>query len=133
MKAKEKETGVEQSVTIQGASNLNESEVEEMLAEAEKYASSDKEKREKIELKNQAEALCFEAEKELSSAKETISEEKQENTKKLIEQIRKDSQNDDFESLKSKLEQLRTVMKEMLEAKMNNASNSDSMSDLNDL
>ncbi len=133
VKAKEKETGVEQSVTIQGASNLNESEVEEMLAEAEKYASSDKEKREKIELKNQAEALCFEAEKELSSAKETISEEKQENTKKLIEQIRKDSQNDDFESLKSKLEQLRTVMKEMLEAKMNNASNSDSMSDLNDL
>jgi molecular chaperone DnaK len=38
-----KETGVEQSVTIQGASNLNENEVDEMLAEAEKYASADKE------------------------------------------------------------------------------------------
>jgi molecular chaperone DnaK len=66
VKAREKETGVEQSVTIQGASNLNETEVEEMLAEAEKYASADKEKRENIDLKNQAEALCFEAEKELS-------------------------------------------------------------------
>ena len=133
VKAREKETGVEQSVTIQGASNLNESEVEDMLAEAEKYASLDKEKRENIDLKNQAEALCFEAEKELSSAKESISEEKQENITKLIEKIRQDSQNDDFNSLKSQLEELKTVMKEILEAKMNNESNSDSMSNLNDL
>ena len=133
VKAREKETGVEQSVTIQGASNLNETEVEDMLAEAEKYASLDKEKRENIDLKNQAEALCFEAEKELSSAKETIAEEKQQNITKLIEQIRQDSQNDNFDSLKSQLEELKTVMKEMLEAKMNNESNSDPMSNLNDL
>ena len=133
VKAREKETGVEQSVTIQGASNLNESEVEDMLAEAEKYASLDKEKRENIDLKNQAEALCFEAEKELSSAKETISEDKQENITKLIEQIRQDSQSDNFDSLKVQLEELKTVMKEILEAKMNNESNSDPMSNLNDL
>ena len=133
VKAREKETGVEQSVTIQGASNLNESEVEDMLAEAEKYASMDKEKRENIDLKNQAEALCFEAEKELSSVKETISEEKQQNVTKLIEQIRQDSQSDNFDSLKSQLEELKTVMKEMLESKMNNESNSDPMSNLNDL
>ena len=133
VKAREKETGVEQSVTIQGASNLNESEVEDMLSEAEKYASLDKEKRENIDLKNQAEALCFEAEKELSLVKETISEEKQENVTKLIEQIRQDSQSDNFDALKSQVEELKTVMKEMLESKMNNESNSDPMSNLNDL
>jgi molecular chaperone DnaK len=133
VKAREKETGVEQSVTIQGASNLNETEVEDMLAEAEKYASLDKEKRENIDLKNQAEALCFEAEKELSLVKETISEEKQQNVTKLIEQIRQDGQSDNFESLKSQVEELKTVMKEMLESKMNNESNSDPMSNLNDL
>merc|ERR1712232_477557 len=72
VKAKEKETGVEQSVTIQGASNLNENEVETMLQDAEKYAAVDKEKRENIDLKNKAEALCFEAEKELSLSKDTI-------------------------------------------------------------
>merc|ERR1712012_1093895 len=38
VKAKETETGVEQSVTIQGASNLEESEIDTMLADAEKYA-----------------------------------------------------------------------------------------------
>ena len=133
VKAREKETGVEQSVTIQGASNLNESEVEDMLAEAEKYASLDKEKRENIDLKNQAEALCFEAEKELSLVKETISEEKQQNVTKLIEQIRQDSQADNFESLKSQVEELKTAMKEILESKINNESNSDPMSNLNDL
>jgi molecular chaperone DnaK len=75
-----------------------------MLAEAEKYASADKEKRENIDLKNQAEALCFEAEKELSLLKENISEDQQENIKKLIsENIREEIQNDNIEALKSKL------------------------------
>nr|YP_010134300.1 Hsp70-type chaperone [Navicula veneta]QWM93790.1 Hsp70-type chaperone [Navicula veneta] len=133
VKAREKETGVEQSVTIQGASNLNESEVENMLAEAEKYASLDKEKRENIDLKNQAEALCFEAEKELSLVKENIPEEKQKTITTLIEQIRQNSQNDKFDSLKSQVEDLKTAMKAMLESKVNNESNSDPLSDLNDL
>jgi molecular chaperone DnaK len=133
VKAREKETGVEQSVTIQGASNLNENEIENMLAEAEKYASVDKEKRENIDLKNQAEALCFEAEKELSLVKDTISEEKQENATKLIKQIRQDSQSENFKALKSQLEELKTIMKQILESKMNNESTSDPMSNLNDL
>jgi molecular chaperone DnaK len=77
VKAREKETGVEQSVTIQGASNLSETEVEDMLQEAEKFAAADKQKKENIDLKNQAEALCFEAEKELNLVKESISEDQQ--------------------------------------------------------
>merc|ERR1712115_601621 len=83
----EKETGAEQSITIQGASNLNESEVEEMLFEAEKYASIDKKKRENIDLKNQAETLCFEAEKEISMFKDNLTEKKREDIRNLIEII----------------------------------------------
>merc|ERR1711963_10547 len=60
VKAKEKETGVGQSVTIQGASNLEESEIDTMLADAEKYATADQEKRKNIDLKNQAQLLCSE-------------------------------------------------------------------------
>jgi molecular chaperone DnaK len=133
VKAREKETGVEQSVTIQGASNLNETEVEDMLAEAEKYASLDKEKRANIDLKNQAEALCFEAEKELSLVKDNISEEKQENITKLIENIRQENQNDNVDVLKSQVEELKTAMKDIIAAKMDTESNSDPMSNLNDL
>jgi molecular chaperone DnaK len=131
VKAREKETGVEQAVTIQGASNLNENEVDEMLAEAEKYASADKEKRETIDLKNQAEALCFEAEKELSLIKDNISKEKQKDIEKVIENIRKEVQSNNTSELKSQLEDLKTAMKDMIEAKsVKNDSNP--ISDLND-
>jgi molecular chaperone DnaK len=133
VKAREKETGVEQSVTIQGASNLSESEVEKMLAEAEKFATADKEKRESIDLKNQAEALCFEAEKELSLFKDNIAEDKKQNISNLIEDIRKELKTDNVENLKLKVENLKTAMKDMVAVKMNNESNSDPMSNLNDL
>merc|ERR1712188_33880 len=72
--AKEKETGVEQFVTIQGASTLSESEVQTMLEEAEKNAAADKIKRENIDLKNQAEMLCSEVEKELSLPDQNVSD-----------------------------------------------------------
>ena len=130
VKAREKETGVEQSVTIQGASNLSENEVEKMLTEAEKYSSADKEKRQNIDLKNQAEALCFEAEKELSLFKDNISEDKQKDITNLIESIRNEIKNDTIESVKSQVENLKVAMKDMVEAK---SSNSDPMSNLNDL
>jgi molecular chaperone DnaK len=133
VKAREKETGVEQSVTIQGASNLSESEVDKMLAEAEKFATADKEKRESIDLKNQAEALCFEAEKELSLFKDNIEDDKKQNISNLIEDIRKEIKTDNIENLKSKVENLKTAMKDMVAVKMNNDSNSDPMSNLNDL
>merc|ERR1712025_1407756 len=58
VKARETETGIEQSVTIQGASNLDKNEIDRMLADAEKYADSDKERKQNINLKNQAETLC---------------------------------------------------------------------------
>jgi molecular chaperone DnaK len=100
-----------------------------MLAEAEKYASADKEKRETIDLKNQAETLCFEAEKELFSKKILMKK----NITKLIEEIRQNIQSNDFESLKSSVENLKTAMKEMVAAKSPNDLNSDPMSNLNDL
>nr|WPV76537.1 Hsp70-type chaperone [Naviculales sp.] len=127
VKAREKETGVEQSVTIQGASNLSETEVDEMLSEAERYASADQEKRQNIDLKNQAEALCFEAEKELSLLRANISENKRENITKLIESIRQEIQADNIRALELQVENLKTAMKDMIAAR---PVDTDSMSDL---
>jgi len=133
VKAKEKETGVEQSVTIQGASNLNESEVDDMLAEAEKYAEADKEKRESIDLKNQAETICLEAEKELTTLKDNIPEEKLNDILKSIENVKQDIKDNEIEKLKLSLETLKTSMKDGIAMKMDNESTSDPMSNLNDL
>jgi molecular chaperone DnaK len=119
VKAKEKETGVEQSVTIQGASTLSESEVEAMLEAAEKYAAADKAKRENIDLKNQAETLCVEAEKELSLANKNGSEEDKQNIQKLVSEIKQNLQDDKIDSLNSLLEDLKEAMRKLMEAKAN--------------
>merc|ERR1739845_252884 len=73
VKAKETETGIEQSVTIQNSSTLDKNEIERMLSDAEKYAEIDKEKKKNIDLKNQAESLCSSLDKELNKEKSQIS------------------------------------------------------------
>ena len=133
VKAREKETGVEQSVTIQGTSNLNETEVEKMLEEAEKFASTDKEKRESIDFLNQAEALCIETEKELSLLAENIDQDKKQNIEELIKTVRQEIKVDNSLILQSKVEELKTAMRDIIAMKMNTESNSDSTSNLNDL
>lgn len=136
VKAKEKETGVEQSVTIQGASNLNEQEVTQMLAEAEKYAAADQEKKKIIDLKNQAERLCFEADKELELFKSNISKEKEEKVRSLIQKVKALSESDDINSISAGIEELKSEMKDMVTSPdplVNDPSGSNSMSDLNDL
>ena len=136
VKAKEKETGVEQSVTIQGASNLNDQEVDQMLADAEKYASVDQEKKQSIDLKNQAERLCFEAEKELGLFKSNINDDKIQMVRSLIEKVRTTAAEDDLEALSTAIENLKLEMKDMVtspDSSMSDSTYSNSTSDLNDL
>ncbi|WP_295615028.1 molecular chaperone DnaK [Chamaesiphon sp. GL140_3_metabinner_50] len=63
--AKDKGTGKEQSISITGASTLDKTEVERMVREAENNATTDKENRDKIDRKNQADSLTYQAEKQL--------------------------------------------------------------------
>jgi molecular chaperone DnaK len=130
VKAKEVETGIEQSVTIQNASNLAENEIESMLKEAEKYAAADQEKRKNIDLKNQAETLCFEAEKELGLLQDTITAEQKTRVTELITNIRENIKTENFDALNSVLDELKMAMKTMAETTQSDA---DSMGDLNDL
>jgi molecular chaperone DnaK len=129
VKAKELGTGVEQSVTIQGASNLEQKEIEKMLADAEKYATFDQEKRKNIDTKNQAETLCYEAEKELNLLKEKIAPDENNKITKLIEDIRQNIKIDNIESLKLNIDELKLAMKNMMDTNQV----SDSMGGLNDL
>ena len=61
--AMDKTTGREQSLTVQGASNLGEAEVQQMIRDAEEYAETDRLQRERVEKRNRAEALTFQAER----------------------------------------------------------------------
>ena len=117
-------------MTIQGASTLSESEVESMLEEAEKYAAADKAKRENIDLRNQAETLCTEAEKELALSNNTISEQDQQNITRLIEEIKQNNQEEKIETLKPLLEDLKEAMQKILEAKATDTNATPNVTDL---
>ena len=108
--AKENESGKEQNVTIQGASNLSESEVNDMLEEAEKYAVIDKEQKEKSEMVVSATAYCDEVEKKLNSGEmgECTTEEEEE-IKNVIKTLREALSSANYASIKESFEQLRTL------------------------
>ena len=63
--ARDKTTGREQSITVQGASTLSEFEVNRMIQEAEQFAEEDRERRERIEKRNKAKALTDQAQRRL--------------------------------------------------------------------
>ena len=63
--AMDKTTGREQGLTIQGASTLSEAEINTMIQEAEQFSDYDRERRERIEKRNRAEAMTFQAERQL--------------------------------------------------------------------
>lgn len=65
VKAKDKGTGKEQHITIQGSTGLSKEEVERMKKDAELHADEDKKKRELIDARNQADALVFSLEKQM--------------------------------------------------------------------
>ena len=115
--AKEKETGKEQSVTIQGASNLSDTDVETMLEEAAKYASIDQEKKEQVNLKNYAETLCEEGEKQIADLSErtTSSEEtiQIQNCKNTLENLRSARMGEDYDNIKLLVEQLKTELQDL--------------------
>lgn len=63
--ALDRTTGREQSITIQDASTLSESEVNRMIQDAQKYADVDRERKERVEKRTRAEALILQAERQL--------------------------------------------------------------------
>jgi molecular chaperone DnaK len=72
VKAQDKGTGREQSVTITASSTLGKEEVERLVKEAESHASEDRTRREEVELRNEADQMVYQAEKVLKENEERI-------------------------------------------------------------
>lgn len=116
--AKEKETGKEQSVTIQGASNLSENEVEAMVEEAAKYAAMDQEKKELVNLKTYTETLCKDASTKIATMKAANPENEHQqiqNWQETIEYVEGVCKGDDANLIKEALEKLKTTCQEIEE------------------
>lgn len=97
--AKDKGTGKEQNITIQGSGGLDKEEVEKMAKEAEQHAEEDKKKREVVETRNILEQAIYQAEKMKSDNADKLSEEDKKTLEEAIKDAREASKKDDKESL----------------------------------
>jgi molecular chaperone DnaK len=111
--AKDKGSGKEQSITITGASTLPNDEVERLVKESEQSASADKEKREKVDLKNQADSLCYQSEKQVEELKEKINSSDKENIIDLISKLRSAISTDSYDQIKSLSKSLQDSLMEV--------------------
>ena len=87
VKAKDKATGKQQSITIQGASTLDEKEIQEMVNDAEKFAEQDKKRRANWK-KNSADSVCYQAEKQLEEHSSKLDETELETIRTQISKVK---------------------------------------------
>ncbi len=104
--AKDKGSGKEQSISITGASTLSDSEVDKMVKDAESNASADKEKREKIDLKNQAETLVYQAEKQMSELGDKVESDAKAKVEEKRIKLKEAVDQEDYDAMKPLLEEL---------------------------
>ena len=104
--AKDKGSGKEQSISITGAPTLSDSEVDKMVKDAEANASADKEKREKIDLKNQAETLVYQAEKQMGELGDKVDADAKAKLEEKRLKLKEATEKDDYDAMKTLLEEL---------------------------
>lgn len=132
--AQDKATGKAHNITIQASGGLDENEIERMVKEAEDNAEADKEKREAIDARNQAESMIHGAEKSLSD----LGDKAEDNTKKEVEdavaELKTALEGEDISIIKEKTSSLSAVMMKMGEAayKANGANNAESADNADD-
>jgi molecular chaperone DnaK len=108
--AKDKGTGKEQSISITGASTLPKDDVERMVKEAERNASADKERREKIDRKNQADSLAYQAEKQLKELGDKVPAADKTKAEGLIKDLKDAVAKEDDERIKTLMPELQQTL-----------------------
>jgi molecular chaperone DnaK len=116
VKAKDKATSKEQSITITASTQLSKDEVEKMRREAETHADEDKKKQELIELQNQAETLVYTAEKALKDAGAKVPEKDKKEIESKIEALKKVQKSDKKDEIKKAVDDLNQVIQKIGQA-----------------
>jgi molecular chaperone DnaK len=110
--AKDKGTNKEQSIRITSSSGLSKEEVEKMKHDAQAHASEDKKRREEIDLKNQADNLIFQTEKQLKEFGEKISPGAKAKVEAEKEKLKEALKSNNVATIKSAIESLNNAWNE---------------------
>jgi molecular chaperone DnaK len=106
VKAKDKASGKEQHITIQGSSSLSKDEVERMKKEAEQFASEDRKRREVVDLRNQADTLIAVSEKTLKDAGDKAKAEDKTEVENKIKELKDLKDKEDTEAIQKAISAL---------------------------
>ncbi|ABW18779.1 molecular chaperone DnaK [Alkaliphilus oremlandii] len=114
--AKDLGTGKEQKITITSSSNLNDAEIEKKIKEAEQFAEEDKKRKEKVEVRNQADSLVYQTEKTLKDLEGKVNPEDESKVKNEIEKLKKALESDNVDDMKKSIEDLNNAFQAISQA-----------------
>ncbi len=114
--AKDRGTGKEQQIRIQASGGLSDDDIERMVKDAESHAAEDKQKREAVEAKNQAESLVHSTEKSLKEYGDKVSAEDKSAIEAAIADLKSVLEGDNAEEIKAKTNALAEVSMKLGEA-----------------
>ncbi|MDO4940169.1 MAG: molecular chaperone DnaK [Erysipelotrichaceae bacterium] len=114
--ALDKGTNKKQEITITGSSGLSDEEIDKMVKEAEENKEADDKRKEEIELKNKAESFVAQIDQTLETENANVNEQQKAEVKKLRDELQTAIDNNDYATLKSKLDELEKAAQAMSEA-----------------
>lgn len=114
--AKDKATGKEQQIRIEASGGLSEEDIERMVQDAEKNAEADKKRRAEVELRNQAETLVSQTEKQLEEHGDKVSPEDKSAIESAVSSLKEELQKEGSEAIQEKVEELSKVAMKLGEA-----------------
>ncbi len=116
VKAKDKTTGKEQSIRIEGSSGLSKEDIEKMKRDADANAADDAKKKEEVEVRNTAEHMAYTAEKSLRDNGDKVPAEVKADVEAKIAEVRKVKDGPDMTVIKTATEALSLAMQKIGEA-----------------
>ena len=113
--AKDLGTGTEQHITITSSSNMRKEDIEKAVKEAEQYAAEDAKIKEKVEIRNQADQLVYQAEKTLSEVGDKVPESEKAPVQAGLDKLKEALKGEDTDAIKAATEELTQLFYKMSE------------------
>lgn len=114
--ALDKATNKKQSITISNSNGLSDAEIEKMVKDAEANKAEDDKRKEQVELKNKAESFIAQIDQSLNEPNANVSEQQKQEVEKLKTELQKAIDENDYDTLKTKLDELEKAAQMMSEA-----------------
>ena len=106
VKAKDKGTGKEQSITITSGGSLSDEEIDKMVKDAEANKAADEKRKEEADVKNEAESTIFMTEKSIKELGDKVDSKDKEKAEAEIKELKDALEKDDIEDIKTKKDKL---------------------------